>query len=112
VLSAGEYESLFAGAIVLQLYNTTDFSDRVSGVTLDALSGGCPVITGSGTWISRMIETYVAGLIVDNVLPENILGSANEIISNYEQYNLKAIEAGQALQRENNAIKLYKVISA
>lgn len=110
VLSAGEYADLFAGAIVLQLYNITDFSDRISGVTLDALTGGCPVITIAGTWISGMVDKYDAGLIVDTVFPENVLGRVDELISNYKQYSLKALEAGQLLQRENNASKLYKVI--
>ena len=43
-LNPDQYARLFAGAICLQLYNPSDFSDRVSGVTLDAFSAGSPVV--------------------------------------------------------------------
>jgi glycosyltransferase involved in cell wall biosynthesis len=111
VLSASEYEALFSGAIAIQLYSTTDFSDRISGITLDAFSAGCPVISTPGTWIARMVERFDAGLVADNVSPQEVLKRATAIISNYADYNASAINAGQILQRENNAGTLYKVLT-
>lgn len=111
VLSASEYEELFSGAIAIQLYSVTDFSDRVSGVTLDAFSGGCPVISTSGTWISRMVERFDAGLVTENMAPEAVLKLVTDIISSYPRYNDNAIQAGQILQQENNANTLYKVLT-
>jgi glycosyltransferase involved in cell wall biosynthesis len=111
VLSTSDYQELYSGAIVIQLYNTTDFTDRVSGVTLDAFSGGCPVISTSGTWIARMVERFDAGLVVDSMLSQAILNAASTIISNYKRYNENAVNAGQILQQENNASALFEVLS-
>jgi glycosyltransferase involved in cell wall biosynthesis len=111
VLSASEYEQLFSGAIAIQLYSTTDFSDRISGITLDAFSAGCPVISTSGTWIARIVERFDAGLVADNVSPQDVLAKATAIISNYAHYNTNAINAGQVLQHENSASTLYKVLT-
>ena len=110
VLSVKEYEELFAGAIAIQLYSKTDFSDRVSGITLDAFSGGCPVISTSGTWIARMVERFEAGLVLDSMSPETVLKSVGEIISDYARYNANANRAGQILQQENSADALYKAL--
>lgn len=111
VLSASEYEALFSGAIAIQLYSTTDFSDRISGITLDGFSGGSPVISTTGTWIARMVKRFDAGLIADNVSPQEIFNIASKIISNYAYYNANAINAGKHLQQENSASALYKVLT-
>ncbi|HQS58841.1 MAG: hypothetical protein B7Y56_12440 [Gallionellales bacterium 35-53-114] len=110
MLSPGEYEKLFSGAIAIQLYSKTDFTDRVSGITLDALSGGCPVISTSGTWIARIVERFDAGLVTDNMSPEAVLKCVSAIIFDYSRYNTNAIQAGQTLQQENSADALYKVL--
>lgn len=111
VLSAKEYEELFSGAVAIQLYSQNDFSDRVSGITLDAFSAGCPVISTSGTWIARMVERFGAGLVTDSVSPERVLQLATTIMSNYSQLNVNAIKAGLALQQENSANTLYKALT-
>ena len=111
VLSTDEYAALFVGAIAIQLYSTNDFTDRISGITLDAFSGGCPVISTSGTWISRMVERFDAGLVTDNMQPESVLRYAEAIIADYARYNANANKAGQTLQQENSADVLYKALT-
>ena len=111
MLSPVEYEALFAGAIAIQLYSTNDFSDRISGITLDAFSGGCPVISTSATWIARMVERFDAGLVTNNMSPDAVLKSIAAIIADYSRYNKNAITAGQALQQENSANTLYHVLT-
>ena len=111
VLSVKEYEELFAGAVAIQLYSQTDFSDRVSGITLDAFSGGCPVISTSDTWIARMVGRFDAGIITQNMSPEAVLKSAEAIIFDYSRYSINANNAGQVLQQENSASILYKVLT-
>ena len=110
VLSTAEYEALYSGAIAIQLYSKNDFSDRVSGITLDAFSGGCPVVSTSDTWIARMVERFDAGLVTDDLSPEAVLKNVAAIISDYSRYNENANKAGQALQQENSASTLYTVL--
>ena len=111
VLSENEYEKLFAGAIAIQLYHTKDFQDRISGITLDAFSAGCPVISNANTWIARMVDRFDAGVVIDNESPQAIVKSAAAIIADYANYNSNAGHAGQILQQENSAATLYKVLT-
>jgi hypothetical protein len=111
VLSASEYEEIFSGAIAIQLYSTSDFTDRISGITLDAFSAGCPAISTAGTWIARMVERFDAGLVINDVTPQEVLNRATAIISDYGRYNANAIKAGQILQSENSASMLYQVLT-
>jgi glycosyltransferase involved in cell wall biosynthesis len=110
VLSVDEYLELFSGAIAIQLYDTTDFSDRISGITLDAYSSGCPVVSSRDTWIARMVERFDAGLVTKEVSPPAVMGKIMDIISDYARYNANAKNAGQILQQENSANVLYGVL--
>ena len=96
-LSAEEYAHLYAGAICVQLYNAADFADRISGVTLDALSAGSPIVTTTGTWIARIVQRFDAGLTVDSAGPEHVLEAIRKIIDDYPRYNENARKAGLAL---------------
>lgn len=109
-LKPEEYARLFGGAICIQLYNTDLFSDRISGVTLDALSGGSPIVTTAGTWIARMVQRFDAGKVIDNHEPEHVLAAINEIIAEYPRYSKNAYAGGQILQQENSAGILFKTL--
>ncbi len=109
-LSVDEYEMLFPGAIALQLYDVNDFSDRISGVTLDAFSGGCPVLTTGDTWIARMVERFDAGLIINRIDPPHLLEMILLIISEYGRYTVNASQAGAVLQQEHSADSLYEAL--
>lgn len=107
-LSEDEYKKLFQNAICLQLYNQNDFSDRISGVTLDALSRGCPIITLSGTWIARMVSEFKAGIVLETANVDNILAAMHHIKDNYVDYSKSAAQAGNVLQQRNNADYLFR----
>jgi len=109
-LKPDEYASLFVGAICIQLYSAAVFSDRISGVTLDALSAGSPIVSTAGTWTARMVERFNAGVIVDSPEPEKILSAIQRIIDEYPRYNKNASTAGQILQQENSAEFLYNTL--
>ncbi|MBU1425719.1 MAG: glycosyltransferase [Gammaproteobacteria bacterium] len=110
-LNNNEYAALFDGAICIQLYDTADFVDRISGVTLDAFSAGCPIVASPGTWIARMAQRFDAGIVVEDMSPTQVLSAVQRIISEYARYNKHAIAAGKTLQEENNADALFKVIT-
>ncbi len=109
-LGKSEYTALFEGAICLQLYDSADFSDRISGVTLDAFSAGCPIVASAGTWIARMAQRFEAGEVVSDMSPPQVLSAVQRIISNYGHYNRQAIMAGRTLQQENSAGSLFNAI--
>ncbi len=111
-LSAEEYANQFSGVICLQLYNPILFADRISGVTLDALSTGSPIVTTAGSWIARMVQRFEAGVVVEIPDPQTVLTAVQNIISDYERYRKNAAAAGLTLRQENSAAILFKAITA
>lgn len=107
-----EYLGLFTGAICLQLYDRQDFADRISGITLDAMSCGAPVVTLSGTWIARVVSRFSAGEVVAGTDPAAILDAVRRIIADYGIYQQNARRAGDALQAENSGEHLYRVLTS
>jgi hypothetical protein len=109
-LSKDAYTNLFLGAICIQPYLSSDFADRISGVTLDALSAGSPIVTSAGTWIARQVERFDAGVVFDTTSPGHMLTAINKVIAEYDYYSRKAMIAGQTLQDENSANHLASII--
>jgi hypothetical protein len=107
-LQPHEYLDLFAGAICLQLYSQQDFADRISGVTLDALTAGSPVVTLSGTWMDRVVTEFNAGVVIDLPIPEAVLKAVTTIMNRYEFFRDNALKAGSELQKRNNAEYLFR----
>lgn len=109
-LQPHEYVNLFSGAICLQLYNAVLFADRISGVTLDALSAGSPIVASAGTWTARMIQRFDAGIVIKNTNPETTLAAIQEMIADYPRYSKNARIAGILLQNENSAEYLFNTL--
>ncbi|MGX9962814.1 glycosyltransferase [Roseomonas sp. F4] len=56
------YEALLAGAdVVLAPYRREVYEDRTSGVALEAVATGRPLICTRGTWLSDLLERHGAG---------------------------------------------------
>ena len=111
-LHADEYAKLFEGGICLQPYHRNDFADRISGVTLDALSAGCPVVTLTKTWMGRLVQRFDAGRVIENADPEQMMSAVQTIIDDYSRYQQNAYDAGKVLQMENSADHLLMVLVA
>lgn len=93
-----EYAALYRGAICIQPYDPLEFRDRVSGVTLDALAHGSPVIVPADTWMARIAEPNSAGVSVRALDPGSILEAARTIVRDYARFSRNALEAGKALR--------------
>ncbi len=102
-LADESYESLFPGGICLQPYDRVDFADRISGITLDALSMGCPVIATSGTWIAGVICRFDAGVVLDDPEPASMLSAVDLINNSYGDFSRRAAAAGAVMQGELSA---------
>ena len=110
-LNAGEYADLYRGAVCLQLYDSAAFADRISGVTLDAFSEGCPVVSTADSWIARMVQRFDAGQVVDTPAPHCVLAAVRQQIAQYAHYQGQARAAGDILQDENSAGTLYGLLA-
>lgn len=102
-LSSEAYFAAFSGAICLQPYDAAAFADRISGITLDGLSMGAPVITLAGTWMARVVEQFGAGAVIPEPTPELLWGAVRTIRADYRRFRANALKGGEALQREHSA---------
>ena len=105
-LSESDYLNLFPGSICLQPYDVKDFSDRVSGVTLDSLMAGSPIVTTPNTWIARCVERFEAGIVLNSTTPNEMTSALNQVINNYDFYSTNAKKASLILKSENDASQL------
>jgi len=81
-LSDAGYADLMASAdVVLVPYRTRPFRTRTSGVVLDALLGGKPVVTVRGTWAGDLVESYEAGATYEEGDIEQLVTAISDVIS-------------------------------
>jgi glycosyltransferase involved in cell wall biosynthesis len=102
--SPAEYAANFPGSICLQPYDPAEFRDRVSGVTLDALAHGCPIVATAGTWTAALIAPYSAGSILSVPNAESLHVAVSALRADYSAYRSRALAAGQA--RDSNSWRL------
>jgi glycosyltransferase involved in cell wall biosynthesis len=102
-LAADAYRALYDGAICLQPYDPVDFADRVSGVTLDALRAGAPVITTEGTWMANIVRRFNAGVVLQDRSVQSIHLAVETIRTRFNDYQVNACNAGRILESENSA---------
>jgi glycosyltransferase involved in cell wall biosynthesis len=100
-LGPEDYAGLYRGAICLQPYEPEEFRDRVSGVTMDALANGCPVIVPAGTWMARIIEPFSAGVASQALDPGALLEAVRTIADDYPRYTRNAMLAGVSLRNRS-----------
>jgi len=81
-----EYLEQFAGGICLQPYIVDEYAEKISGITLDALARGCPVIIRKGIHSANLVEQYQAGICIDNTKAEDWIQAIQHIIQHYETY--------------------------
>lgn len=110
-MGAADYAGLFAGGICLQPYDRFEFADRASGVTLDALVAGCPVVTVSRTWMARLVARFDAGVVVEEPTPEALHGAVMKVVSDYARFQRNARSGGEAVRVENSCKLLVELLS-
>jgi len=109
-LTRSDYLNLFKGGICLQVYDPCVYENKFSGVTLDALYNGCPVITTSGTWVGETVSRFDAGIVIDDTSPETLFQAVQKIIEHYPEYHQRALRAGDVLRDEHHPLHTLKAI--
>lgn len=110
-MTATTYAECFSGGICLQPYDRGEYADRASGVTLDALVAGCPVVTVSGTWMAHLVNRFDAGIVVEEPTPSALREAIRRIIAAYPHYQRNARIGGETLRQELSATALIDLLS-
>ncbi len=109
-LDESEYRRVFQGAVCLQLYHPVEFADRVSGVTLDALASGAPLLVHQGTWMARVVNRFGAGAAVEVDDIQAALEGLRRLVSDYRKYSEAARRGGVALAEEHDPLRLVEAV--
>lgn len=109
-LTPTDYQAIFPGGISVQPYSESVFQDRVSGVTLDALSAGCPVIVTANTWLARTISQYQAGVATSDLSPAGLRLAIEQVLADYGGYAQRAVKAGSELHSQYSASAMMDAI--
>lgn len=109
-LNQDDYQQLFSGAICLMVYSPTHYRDKFSGVTLDALYAGCPIIGVADTWIGETVQRFQAGVVLTDRSPENIYEALQSIRHKYAYFVENAKKAGEILSYEHDPANTLKII--
>lgn len=106
-----EYLRRFQGALVLAPYAREQFASQVSGVVLDALLHGAPVIATAATWPAAQVERFGAGIAIAERSPAALAAAIERILADWEQYSARACEAAHVLTEEHDPRHLLHALS-
>lgn len=109
-LNQDDYQQLFFGAICLMVYSPAHYRDKFSGVALDALYAGCPIIGVNDTWIGETVQRFQAGVVLTRRSPENIYEALQLIRRKYMRFVENAKQAGAILFCEHDPVNTLKII--
>lgn len=107
-----EYVNRFRGALVLAPYERERFAEAVSGIVLDALLHGAPVIATRGTWAGWQVERFSAGVTIEKRTPEALAIAIDTVLSDWSGYSERACEAARQLAHEHDPRHLIDVVRA
>jgi glycosyltransferase involved in cell wall biosynthesis len=110
-LSEEAYAALYRGAICIQPYDREKFASSNSGVTLDALKAGAPVVVTAGTMSARIVSEGKAGLTLREPDADGLFGAVKAIRADWPGFRDRAWAAGRRLVRSNDAAKLLEALT-
>jgi len=104
------YLERFRGALVLAPYAREQFAFQVSGVVLDALLSGAPVVATRGTWPGKQVERFGAGLTIGERNVRELAAAVDRILSEWPAYSAGACAASAALAKEHDPRRLLEIL--
>jgi hypothetical protein len=104
------YLERFRGALVLAPYAREQFASQVSGVVLDALLQGAPVIATSGTWPGVMVERFGAGVTIAERTSTALAAAIDQVLADWPAYAERACAAARVLAAEHDPSHLLAVL--
>jgi hypothetical protein len=97
-----EYVARFRGALVLTPYDPAKFEDNVSGIALDALLHGAPVVATCGTWQARLVERFGAGTVMERWDAASLSAAVATARRNWDECCSGAQRAARVLAEEHD----------
>jgi glycosyltransferase involved in cell wall biosynthesis len=83
-------------------YEPIEFGKRTSGLLVDSLYHGLPVVTTRRTWLGDHVERYGCGVVVDENSPDELASAVREVAADHSRLARRARIAGRAYFAENS----------
>lgn len=106
-----KYTGRFSGALVLAPYHPIKFADNVSGVALDALLHGAPVVATAGTWHARLVSRFGAGVIMEDWSARSLDVAVAEARLRWDEISTQARRAASILAQEHDPAHMLSILS-
>jgi hypothetical protein len=90
-----------AGLIVLP-YEPALWRYRNSGLAVDALYAGAPIVCFDNTWLGDCVARHDAGIAIVDFRPEALVEAVERVIADYPRYRANAIRAAHAYRAANS----------
>ena len=103
---ARTYAQRFRGAVTLTPYDPAKFADNVSGIALDALLHGSPVVATAGTWQAGLVERFGAGRVMPSWTVGALAAAAGACIDDWDRVSAAARDAAQELAKAHHPAAL------
>lgn len=91
-------------------YRLRPFRTRTSGVIIDALMAGTPVVTVRGTWGGDLVERYGAGATYQESDPVEMDGALQRVIARLDDYRTRVAAVRDALAQEHAPERLVEFL--
>lgn len=105
------YVERFRGSLVLTPYCPETFADNVSGIALDALLHGAPVVATAGTWQARVVERYGAGTVMRRWDAESLDAAVADARSRWDEVSAAARHAAAELAAAHDPAHLVRALA-
>ena len=103
VLHPDEFKRMIKGADIIVLpYQPSEFSNRTSGILIDALLCGVPVVVQKGTWLGNLVARYDCGALAEAPSPKAYVKAIESVAVNHHQYRKNASSAGKKWLDDNS----------
>jgi hypothetical protein len=105
------YAARFRGALVLTPYDPAKFADNVSGIALDALLHGAPVVATAGSWQARVVERFGAGTVMARWDADSLEAAVDDACARWDAVTAAAQRAAAALREEHDPVHLVRALA-
>lgn len=106
-LSSDEYQSALSEAdVVLLPYWRDLYASRTSGIFLEAVAAGKPVIVTADTWMTDELGAYGSGIAIPSHSGKALADAIIELHKNFENFRARAVESADSCMRRHSPTSL------
>ena len=106
------YIGQFRGAITLVAYDPKVFADQVSGVSLDAILSGSPIVATEGMLAAELVREFGCGELVRFGDAEQLDVAIMRIATNWKHYSRAAEVAGAVIRDRHSPRHFFRAWQA